>query len=99
MFEKLFNLIQSIVDFVTNFFSNVVEFIKYLFIPPEGYMSEQMNKFLSNFAWVDRLKHFASDFFDMMNAVDDTNPPALNVDLSKINSKYWKAEGTVNVLS
>lgn len=99
MFEKLFNLIQSIVDFVTNFFSNVVEFIRYLFIPKEGYMSEQMNKFLSNFAWVDRLKKFASDFFDMMNAVDDTNPPALTVDLSKINSKYWKAEGTVNVLS
>ena len=72
--------------------------MKSLFIPREGFIKEQLTNLKARFMWFDRVIKFASDFMDMIQAVYYVEPPAMNVDLSKLNSKYWSVSGTVNIL-
>lgn len=98
IFEKILDALSKIVDFVVNFFQNFIDFMKSLFIPREGFIQEQLTNLKARFMWFDRVIKFASDFMDMIQAVYYVEPPAMNVDLSKLNSKYWSVSGTVNIL-
>lgn len=96
--EKILDALSKIVDFVVNFFQNFIDFMKSLFIPREGFIKEQLTNLKARFMWFDRVIKFASDFVDMIQAVYYNEPPSLNADLSKLNSKYWSVSGTVNML-
>lgn len=96
--NTIIDLLTSVVDFINNFFSNLLEFLKNLFIPSSDFIEEQKEKLTSSFAFVDEVKTLFSDLYYMMNSNYPVKAPELNIDLSKIESKYYKLEGTVNFL-
>lgn len=86
------NLIQNVINTILGIPKTIIDLLgeafKLWFVPKEGYFDNPLDKLKAKFAFISDIQTVAEHFIDVVKNTANATPPTINIDLSKVDSKF-----------